>query len=59
MIDGLTKRVRLLPFLMFNFVFNGVYITLGFWQAFLDFVKRNREIHWDKTERFREEEVVE
>ncbi|WP_297454907.1 glycosyltransferase family 2 protein [Persephonella sp.] len=58
MIDGLTKRVRLLPFLMFNFVFNGIYISLGFLQAFLDFIKRDREVHWDKTERFREEEVT-
>ncbi len=53
-IDGLEKRVRLLPFLIFNFVFYSIYISLGFWQAILDSIKGKKEIHWDKTERFRD-----
>lgn len=51
-IDGSTYRIRLLPFVMFNFLFNMLYSARGAFDAILDrFIKR--KIIWQKTERFR------
>ncbi|WP_456392946.1 glycosyltransferase [Persephonella sp.] len=51
-LDGLYKRVALLPFLFFNFFFNTFYITYGFIEAVAG-ILGNREIKWHKTERYR------
>ena len=52
-IDGFTYRVRLLPFVIFSYLFNIYYTAGGAIDAILDqFYKR--EIVWEKTERFRQ-----
>jgi cellulose synthase/poly-beta-1,6-N-acetylglucosamine synthase-like glycosyltransferase len=51
-IDGATKRLRLLPFLLFNFFINMWYISFGFVEAIIDLLTRRKSV-WDKTERFR------
>ncbi|MBU0742263.1 glycosyltransferase [bacterium] len=55
LLDGVTHRIRLLPFLMFYFLLNIWTITAGFFQAVADrFLRRRAE--WEKTSRFRREE---
>ena len=53
-IDGSTYRVRLLPFLMLNVFFNGIYISDGFVDATLDHLSGRRTV-WQKTMRFRKQ----
>ena len=53
LLDGITHRIRLLPFLMFYFVLNIWTITTGFFLAITDRVRNNQEApNWDKTQRF-------
>ncbi len=56
LLDGVTHRIRLLPFLMFYFLLNIWTITIGFFQAVGDRLRR-RQVRWEKTERFREAEA--
>lgn len=51
-IDGGTYRIRLLPLLMFNFFFNMLYISIGFFEAIIDVITKRQTI-WVKTTRFR------
>ena len=51
-LDGSTKRIRLLPVLVFNFFFNMYCASLGFVDAIIDLVT-SRATVWVKTERFR------
>lgn len=51
-LDGITDRIRLLPFFYFVFVFNIFYTSLGFIDALID-AATQRESIWHKTERFR------
>ena len=51
-IDGGTYRIRLLPLLIFNFFFNMLYMSMGFFEAIIDVITK-RESKWDKTTRFR------
>ena len=55
LLDGVTHRIRLLPFLMFYFLLNIWTITTGFFQALTDRFM-HRRAGWDKTSRFRREE---
>lgn len=55
-LDGSMERTRLLPFLMFNFLFSLWHITLGFFDSLLDWIT-NRRVVWHKTKRFRKEET--
>jgi len=52
-LDGAIHRILLLPFLIFNFLFNMWYISKGFFAAVIDTVTR-RKAGWHKTERFRQ-----
>ncbi len=54
LLDGVTHRVRLLPFLMFYFLLNIWTITQGYFLAIGDRLFK-REAEWEKTSRFREE----
>ncbi len=57
LLDGVTHRIRLLPFLMFYFLLNIWTITTGFFQALGDrFFSRRAE--WEKTSRFRGKEAA-
>jgi len=51
-LDGATIRLRLLPFLLFNFFINMWYVSFGFAEALIDLVTRRKSV-WHKTERFR------
>lgn len=53
MLDGATQRIRLLPLLLFNFLFNMWHVSLGFIDAVIDLVTRRKTL-WHKTVRFRE-----
>ena len=53
LLDGVTHRIRLLPFLMFYFLLNIWTISIGFFQAVGDRLRR-RQATWEKTDRFRE-----
>jgi cellulose synthase/poly-beta-1,6-N-acetylglucosamine synthase-like glycosyltransferase len=53
LLDGATERIRLLPLLLFNFLFNMWHVSLGFIDAVVDLVTR-RKTSWHKTVRFRE-----
>lgn len=55
-LDGSTYRIRLLPLLLFNFLFNIYYTSLGFIDALIDLITRRRTV-WHKTERFRESQA--
>ncbi|MBA4377419.1 MAG: glycosyl transferase family 2 [Gemmatimonas sp.] len=55
LLDGVTHRIRLLPFLMFYFLLNIWTITHGFLQALGDRFWRRKRAEWDKTKRFRKE----
>jgi cellulose synthase/poly-beta-1,6-N-acetylglucosamine synthase-like glycosyltransferase len=52
LLDGATKRVLLLPMLIFNYFFNTWYITIGFFEAVVDKIT-GRSATWLKTKRFR------
>lgn len=56
LLDGAVQRVLLVPYLMFNFMFNLWYISKGFLGGTLDTMFK-RETEWAKTERFRKGEV--
>ncbi len=51
-LDGSTRRIRLLPFFFYYFVFSLWYTSAGAWEAFVDKIS-GRTIEWQKTERFR------
>lgn len=51
LIDGVSYRLRLLPFMTFYFLLNVLTTTVGFCQALGDYLLR-REVGWAKTERF-------
>jgi len=53
LLDGATNRIRLIPFLLFNFLFMMWYVSLGFLDAVIDLTTK-RKSYWHKTERFRE-----
>jgi cellulose synthase/poly-beta-1,6-N-acetylglucosamine synthase-like glycosyltransferase len=52
LLDGATKRVLLLPMLIFNYFFNTWFITIGFFEALVDKIT-GRRATWVKTKRFR------
>jgi len=52
LLDGMTYRTRLIPFIFFVFLYNLWNASLGFINALVDFVSR-REVSWQKTDRFR------
>jgi len=52
LLDGATKRVLLLPLLIFNYFFNTFYIAIGFFEAVVD-KYTGRKTKWTKTMRFR------
>lgn len=54
LLDGSIYKIRLVPLLIFNFVFNLWYITIGDIQAILDFFLK-RKPKWEKTKRYREQ----
>jgi cellulose synthase/poly-beta-1,6-N-acetylglucosamine synthase-like glycosyltransferase len=51
-LDGFTDRIRLLPFVLFNFLFNIFYTARGSFDAVIDVLFARTGI-WQKTERFR------
>lgn len=51
-LDGAKHKVLLLPLMFFEFIFNIVYTSLGFWDALIDLVTGRKAV-WHKTERFR------
>lgn len=51
LLDGVTRRIRLLPFLLFYFILNVWTINLGLFAAIWDRLTR-KEVLWAKTERF-------
>jgi cellulose synthase/poly-beta-1,6-N-acetylglucosamine synthase-like glycosyltransferase len=51
-LDGSGQRIRLLPFLIFNFLFSLWYTSLGFFNAVIDVISARR-VTWQKTRRFR------
>ncbi len=53
-IDGGTYRIRLLPLLIFDFFFNMLFMSLGFFEAVIDQIS-GRQTTWYKTVRFRPE----
>ncbi len=53
LLDGVTHRIRLLPFLTFYFLLNIWTMSRGFFAAIGDLVLRRRA-EWSKTERFGE-----
>jgi cellulose synthase/poly-beta-1,6-N-acetylglucosamine synthase-like glycosyltransferase len=55
LLDGATKRVLLLPMLIFNYFFNTWFITIGFFESIVDMVT-GRKVKWMKTKRFRKQE---
>ena len=52
LLDGVSHRIRLLPFLMFYFLLNIWTITAGWFLALVDRL-RPRAVTWEKTDRFR------
>ena len=55
LLDGATKRVLLLPMLIFNYFFNTWYIAIGFFEAVVDRIT-GRSATWLKTKRFRKQD---
>ena len=55
LLDGGVERIKLLPILMFNFVFYMWYISKGSFLAIFDVI-RGASPEWQKTERYRKEE---
>lgn len=52
LIDGFTDRIRLLPFVLFNFMFNLYYTATGAVAAVFDTITGRVPV-WQKTERYR------
>ena len=52
LLDGATSRILLLPLLIFNYFFNTWYISLGFFDALMDYIT-GRSSRWHKTSRYR------
>lgn len=52
LLDGATRRVLLLPMLIFNYFFNILYVTIGWLEAVTDAIS-GRQAAWSKTKRFR------
>jgi hypothetical protein len=52
LLDNSTRRVLLLPLLLFNYFFNTWFIAIGFLGALVDIIT-GRKSKWEKTERFR------
>ncbi|MEM2915600.1 MAG: glycosyltransferase family 2 protein, partial [Candidatus Bathyarchaeia archaeon] len=50
-LDNSTRRIRLLPFLLFTFFFNIWYVSVGFFEAIID-VLTKRKTRWKKTPRY-------
>jgi cellulose synthase/poly-beta-1,6-N-acetylglucosamine synthase-like glycosyltransferase len=57
LIDGVSYRLRLLPFMTFYFLLNVLTTTVGFFQALGDHFLR-RDVGWAKTERFGKAETT-
>jgi cellulose synthase/poly-beta-1,6-N-acetylglucosamine synthase-like glycosyltransferase len=57
LIDGVSDRLRLLPFMTFYFLLNVLTTTVGFFQALGDHVLR-RDVGWAKTEHFGKTETT-
>jgi len=55
-LDGATARIKLLPFLLFSFIFNLWYISQGFFGALWDRI-RGGAAEWQKTRRYRKDQV--
>jgi cellulose synthase/poly-beta-1,6-N-acetylglucosamine synthase-like glycosyltransferase len=53
-LDGTNERIKLLPMILFLFIFNIFYVSKGFLEAIIDQVTK-RETKWKKTERYRGE----
>ncbi len=51
-LDGVSRRLRLLPLFYFVFLFNLWYTSLGFIDALVDLITKRKAV-WQKTERFR------
>ncbi|MCI4458147.1 MAG: glycosyltransferase family 2 protein [Thermocrinis sp.] len=51
-LDGSRQKVFLLPLMFFEFIFNIIYTSLGFFDAVMDVITK-RTVSWQKTERFR------
>jgi cellulose synthase/poly-beta-1,6-N-acetylglucosamine synthase-like glycosyltransferase len=56
LLDGATNRILLLPMLIFSFIFNTFYISIGFLEALADRITGRRAV-WVKTRRFRKRAV--
>ncbi len=56
-LDGMTNRLRMLPFLFILFIFNTWVVLCGFWDAILDLASRRTPV-WDKTARFQKNEEL-
>ena len=52
-LDGFTHRIKLLPFILFNFLFNLITSANGAVDAIIDLITR-REAIWAKTARYRQ-----
>ncbi len=57
LIDGVSYRLRLLPFMTFYFLLNVLTTTAGFFQALGDHLLR-RDVGWAKTEHFGKAETT-
>jgi cellulose synthase/poly-beta-1,6-N-acetylglucosamine synthase-like glycosyltransferase len=55
LLDGTAERIKLLPMILFSFIFNIFYISKGVLEAIIDQITE-RETKWKKTERYREED---
>jgi len=55
-LDGTNDRVKLLPLVLFSFIFNIFYVSKGFLEAIIDQVSK-RDTEWEKTERYRQQGV--
>lgn len=51
-LDGHGRRLRLLPLSLAGYLVSAVTISRGFVNLILDWILK-RELHWDKTKRFR------
>jgi cellulose synthase/poly-beta-1,6-N-acetylglucosamine synthase-like glycosyltransferase len=56
-LDGTNDRVKLLPLVLFSFIFNIYYVSKGFLEAIIDQISK-REPEWEKTERYRKQQGV-
>jgi len=53
LLDGVSSRMLLIPYLLFNFFFNLWYISAGFLGGTLDSIFTKRQTEWEKTPRYR------